>query len=84
MDALRESGERDGAGPDGAAQRQLDFLPDAALTPLFAATVQAIDEAVIDALVANQAMTGRDGFTVPALPHDQVRAFLAEHKRLVE
>ncbi len=38
----------------------------------------------LDALVANQAMTGRDGFTVPALPHDQVRALLAEHKRLVE
>jgi hypothetical protein len=29
-------------------------------------------------------MTGRDGFTVPALPHDKVRALLAEHKRLVE
>ncbi len=33
---------------------------------------------------ANQAMTGRDGFTVPALPHDQVRALLREHKRLAE
>ena len=89
MEALRDSGGRDsgegdGAGQDSAAPRRLDFLPDAALTPLFAATVQAIDEAVIDALVANQAMTGRDGFTVPALPHDQVRALLAEHKRLVE
>ena len=80
----RESGEGDGAGPDSEQPRRLDFLPDAALTPLFAATAQAIDEAVIDALVANQAMTGRDGFTVPALPHDQVRALLAEHKRLVE
>jgi L-aminopeptidase/D-esterase-like protein len=89
MEALRDSGGRDsgegdGAGQDSAAPRRLDFLPDAALTPLFAATVQAIDEAVIDALVANQAMTGRDGFTVPALPHDQVRALLAEHKRMVE
>ena len=74
MEALRESGGRDGEKP-----RRLDFLPDAALTPLFAATVQAID-----ALVANRAMTGRDGFTVPALPHDQIRALLAEHKRLVE
>ncbi len=68
---------------DGEELRRMDFLPDAALSPLFAATVQAIDEAVIDALVANRAMTGRDGFTVPALPHDPVRAILREHKRLV-
>jgi L-aminopeptidase/D-esterase-like protein len=69
---------------DGDSPRRVDFLPDATLTPLFEATVQALDEAVIDALVANQAMTGRDGFTVPALPHDQVRALLAEHQRLAE
>jgi L-aminopeptidase/D-esterase-like protein len=76
--ALAESG-----GQDGESQRRLDFLPDAALTPLFAATVQAMDEAVIDALVANRTMTGRDGFTVPALPHDAVRALLRDHNRLV-
>jgi L-aminopeptidase/D-esterase-like protein len=69
---------------EGEEPRRVDFLPDAALTPLFAATVQAIDEAVIDALVANEAMTGRDGFIVPALPHDRVRAVLREHKRLAE
>ncbi len=72
--ALREG---EGAGP-----RRLDYLPDEALTPLFAATVQAMDEAVIDALVANETMTGRDGHTVRALPHDAVRALLREHKRL--
>ena len=68
------------AGED--AVRTADFVPDAALTPLFEAAVQAIDEAVVDALVANQAMTGRDGHTVQALPHDAVRALLAEYKRL--
>ncbi len=52
--------------------------------PLFEATVQALDEAVIDALVANQAMSGRDGFTVPALPHDEVRALLREHQHLID
>jgi L-aminopeptidase/D-esterase-like protein len=69
---------------EGERPRRVDFLPDATLTPLFEATVQALDEAVIDALVANRAMTGRDGFTVPALPHDEVRALLREHKRLAE
>jgi L-aminopeptidase/D-esterase-like protein len=68
---------------EGEELRRMDFLPDAALDPLFAATVQAIDEAVIDALVANQTMTGRDGITIRALPHDFVRAQLREHKRLL-
>ena len=69
---------------EGEDLRQMDFLPDAALDPLFEATVQAIDEAVIDALVANRTMTGRDGTTIRALPHDYVRAQLREHKRLEE
>ncbi len=69
---------------EGEALRRVDFLPDAALDPLFAATVQAIDEAVIDALVANRTMTGRDGTTIRALPHDPVRSLLREHKRLVD
>jgi L-aminopeptidase/D-esterase-like protein len=68
---------------DDETLRTMDFLPDAALDPLFAATVQAIDEAVIDALVANRTMTGRDGTTIRALPHDYVRAQLREHKRLL-
>ncbi len=73
-----------GAMADGEGPRRIDFLPDAALTPLFEATVQALDEAVIDSLVANRAMTGRDGYTVAALPHDAVRALLREHQRLID
>jgi L-aminopeptidase/D-esterase-like protein len=45
------------------------FVPDADITPLFEAAVQATDEAVINAMIANRSMTGRDGHTVPALPH---------------
>ncbi len=66
----------------GDALGRADFVPDAALTPLFEAAVRAIDEAVVNALVANQTMTGRDGHTVQALPHKELRALLAEHKRL--
>ena len=84
MEALRESGEGDGAGRDGAAARPRDVLPAAARTPRVAAPVQAIVAAGIAARGAPHAMTGRDGFTVPALPHDRVRALLAEHKRLEE
>ncbi len=80
---LAFSTANESAMADGEELRRMDFLPDAALDPLFAATVQAIDEAVIDALVANRTMTGRDGTTIRALPHDSVRAQLREHKRLL-
>ena len=46
--------------------------------------MRAIDEAVVNALVANETMTGRDGHTIRALPHDAVRALLHEHKRLAD
>jgi len=73
-----------GDGSQGGGLGRADFVPDAALTPLFEAAVRAIDEAVVNALVANQSMTGRDGHSIRALPHDAVRALLAEHKRLAD
>ncbi len=46
--------------------------------------VQATDEAIVNALVANQTMTGRDGHTVLALPHEPLREVLARYGRLDE
>ncbi len=66
----------------GGGVRRADFVPDEALTPFFEAAVQAVDEAVINALVANETMTGRDGRAVPALPHDRLRELLQAHNRL--
>lgn len=54
---------------DGSSTRQLDFVPDAALDPLFRATVEATEEAIIEAMLAADTMTGADGNTVHALPH---------------
>ncbi len=82
-EALGQGGGGPGDGGQGDGLGRADFVPDAALTPLFEAAVRAIDEAVVNALVANETMTGRDGHSVRALPHDAVRALLAEHKRLV-
>jgi L-aminopeptidase/D-esterase-like protein len=45
------------------------FIPDRCLDPFFAAVVQAIDEAIMGSLIANQDMAGRDDHFVPALPH---------------
>ncbi|HUO11262.1 MAG TPA: P1 family peptidase [Caulobacteraceae bacterium] len=58
------------------------FVPDEALNPLFAATIQAVDEAVLNSLVANQTMRGADDRLIPALPHDEVRRLLAAAGRL--
>jgi len=56
---------------------QLDFLPWGCLDPFFTAVVHAVEEAVIDSIVANVESTGRGGRRVPALPLDRVRALLA-------
>lgn len=56
------------------AYDQLRFIPWGFLDPFYAAVVQATEEAVANALVANEDMTGREGHVSPALPRDQVAA----------
>jgi L-aminopeptidase/D-esterase-like protein len=48
---------------------------------LFTATVQATEEAILNAMVDNQGMTGRDGHHIDALPHDRVRELLKKYNR---
>jgi D-aminopeptidase len=61
---------------------QLSFVPWGFLDPFYAAVVQATEEAVANALVANEEMTGRDGHRTPALPRDQVaEVFRARRQR---
>ncbi|TPE61375.1 P1 family peptidase [Sandaracinobacter neustonicus] len=52
------------------------------LNPLFEATVQATEEALVNQLVASETMTGANGVTVHALPTDQLVAILKAHGRL--
>ncbi|MGX1776863.1 DmpA family aminopeptidase [Nocardia brasiliensis] len=52
-------------------------LPWNRMDPVYTAVVQAVEEAVLNALVVNSAMTGRDGHQSYALPHDQLKALLA-------
>lgn len=49
---------------------RLEFIPWSSINPFFAAVVQATEEAVVNALVANRPMTGYRGHHVPAFPHD--------------
>ena len=59
-----------------------ESLPDAELDPLFAATVDATEEAVANALWAAGDVTGRAGRVAPGLPHAAVLELLRSHGRL--
>lgn len=54
----------------------IDFIPWGRMDDFYTATVQAAEEAVLNALVANSDMIGRDGNRTPALPHAAVKAAL--------
>jgi D-aminopeptidase len=60
----------------------LKMLPNDLIEPVFAATVQATEEAVINAMVAAETMTGIENHKVIALPHDRLRAVLKKYNRL--
>jgi D-aminopeptidase len=73
------------ANPNAAAANDLahvDMLSNARITPLFYATVQATEEAILNAMLAAKTMTGADGLTVHALPHDRVVTALRKYGRL--
>jgi L-aminopeptidase/D-esterase-like protein len=67
---------------DDQALSRLSFVPWGSLDPFYEAVVQATEEAVVNALVANEDMTGRDGHRTPALPRDRVARLLARAGRL--
>ncbi len=71
-------------GRSGDGRRRCTMLPNGAMDPLFDATVQATEEAIVNALVAAETMTGASGITVRALPHDELRRALEKHNRLAK
>lgn len=54
------------------------------MNPIFDATVQATEEAIVSALAAAETMTGRDGRRIIALPHEGLRDVLRKYNRLIE
>ncbi len=73
-----------GAGTELKKVVNVQMLPNDEMDALFEATVQATEEAVVNALVAAKTMTGADGHTVEALPHDRLREVLRKYNRLAE
>ncbi|GAA3677323.1 P1 family peptidase [Arthrobacter ginkgonis] len=74
--SLRSTLQRD---PAAAELDSLDFLPWGQVDPVFTATVEAVEEAVLNALVNNADTTGRNGHFSPALPHADVHTLLTAH-----
>jgi D-aminopeptidase len=68
------------AKPDATVA--VTMLPNERISPLFEATIQATEEAIVNAMTAAQTMTGINGMRVYALPHDRLRAALRKYNRL--
>ena len=68
------------AKPDATVS--MTMLPNERIDPLFAATIQATEEAIVNAMVAAQTMTGANGLRVYALPHERLRAALRKYNRV--
>lgn len=66
----------------GSGRRSMEFIANAEMDPLFEAVVETIEEAVLDAMIANAPMTGANGVTVRALPHGDLIDLLRRHGRM--
>jgi D-aminopeptidase len=70
----------------GAANRRgsrtLEMLPNDQMDELFIATIGGTEEAILNALTSATTMTGINGNTVYALPHDRVKDILKRYNRL--
>ncbi|MCH2466791.1 MAG: P1 family peptidase [Gemmatimonadetes bacterium] len=64
------------ANRSAAAERSravgLEMLPNDMLNPFISASVHATEEAILNAMLAAETLTGINGYTVPALPHDRL------------
>ena len=70
------------AAAEVGTSTQARVLANGRLNPLFTATVEATEEAIINALVAAETMTGANDVTVHALPHERLREVLRMYNRL--
>src|SRR6266516_1555191 len=68
------------ANPDQSTH-DVQTIPNDLMDPLFIGVVQAKEEAVVNALVDNHSMTGRDNHRVDALPHNRMRQLLKRYSR---
>jgi D-aminopeptidase len=63
------------------AMRNADYVSNGAIDDLFRAVVEATEEAVLDSMICNETMVGRNGNTSIALPHDQLMDLMKRYGR---
>jgi len=68
----------------GGKVKQVEMLPNDDMNPLFIATVQSVEEAVVNAMIAAKTMKGINNFEVRAIPHAELQQVLRKYNRLVE
>jgi L-aminopeptidase/D-esterase-like protein len=60
----------------------VSMIPNEELDPVFEAVAQATEEAILNAMLAAETMTGRDGHRVAALSHERLVELLKKYRRL--
>jgi L-aminopeptidase/D-esterase-like protein len=70
--------------PKNGEHAKVEMVSNEDISPLFEATVHATEEAIINALVAAETMTGIDNHRVVALPHERLKEVLKKYNRLAE
>jgi D-aminopeptidase len=78
-DLSRRAGEDDPRATVG-----LQMVVDDHINPLLEAVAEATEEAITNALLAAETMSGRDGITAHALDHDRLREVMRQHGRLAD
>ena len=63
---------------------ELRMLSNEEISPFFSATAYATEEAILNAMLAAETMTGADGFRVHGLPHDRLVAAMRKYNRIRE
>jgi D-aminopeptidase len=79
---LAFSTANDDAQADAAGLLRHDYIANQALDPVFLATVEAVEEAVINAMIAAETMTGVDDHRVLAIDHAALRDVMRRYGRL--
>ncbi len=78
----RAANRESGSGELSFRASDFQALPNGSMSPLFESTVEATEEAIINALVAGETMRGRDDHVAEGLPHARVQEILRTFRRL--
>lgn len=63
---------------------EVTLLSDDKMDPIYRAVAQAVEEAIVNAMVAAEDMYGRNRNFIPALPHEEVERILKDYEKMIE